>query len=149
MLEELVISEIHMCSSTSWFYVNVMWWAMLMMLRITTVLMRSQPVTLLTRHPSPSPSLFTSRYTCCLCAYNTSHSVSNVISRRGWNDNVDRIDCQADVVDDGGLGTLPQLWLVQMVSACGSVHEYFTLDRHLPLAVFDSRNDDTNDAGGF
>ena len=36
-----------------------------MMLRITTVLMRSQPVTLLTWHPSPSSSLFTSRYTCC------------------------------------------------------------------------------------
>ena len=148
MLEGLVISKIHICSSISWFHVNVMWWAMLMMLRITTVLMRSQPVTLLTWHPS-SFTLFTSRYTCCLRAYNTSHYVSNVISRRGWNDNMDRIDCQADVVDDGGLGTLPQLWLVQMVFACGSVHEYFTLDRHLPLAVFDSRNDDTNDAGGF
>ena len=59
--------------------------------------------------PLPLLTLFTSRYTCCLCAYNTSHSVSNVISRQGWNDNVDRIDCQADVVDDGGLGTLPQL----------------------------------------
>ena len=37
-----------------------------------------------------------------------------------------------------------------MVLALEPVHEYFTLDRHLPLAVFDSsRNDDANDGNGF
>ena len=37
-----------------------------------------------------------------------------------------------------------------MVLALESVHEYFTSDGHLPLAVFDSsRNDDANDGDGF
>ena len=37
-----------------------------------------------------------------------------------------------------------------MVLALEPVHEYFTSDGHLPLAVFDSsRNDDANDSDGF
>ena len=93
-------------------------------------------------HPQPDTEV----YTCChLCS--SSSEFENICSE--W-DFLDYFDCHAGVVDDVGLGTLPQLWLVQMVLALEPVHEYFTSDGHLPLAVFDSsRNDDANDSDGF
>ena len=90
-----------------------MWWAMLMMLRITTVLMRSQPVTLLTRDPSPQPGTVG---TPVVSSWHLHHSSMSWGHARNENVGfVDYFDCHVGVVDDGGLGTLPQLSLVQMV----------------------------------
>ena len=86
------------------------------------VLMRSQfcnpfnpgPLPLLHQPGSVGTSVAGSRTIFIICS-----STSRGHARNENAGFADYFDCHVGAVDDGGLGTLPQLWLVQMVPLLG------------------------------